>query len=63
MPQLVLYGIRAPILHPLCPMDHLLLMTKRHSDRQEMLLAGGFGSLELCLYGIQELATQHHLEL
>ena len=28
----------------------------RHSGRQEMPLVGGVGCLELCLYGIRELA-------
>ena len=31
---------------------------KRHSERQEMLLVGGFGCLELVLYGIRLLAKQ-----
>ena len=36
------------------------VMPKRHSERLEMpLVVGGSGCLELCLFGIRELAQQH----
>ena len=33
------------------------LMSKRHGERQELR---GFWWLELCLYGLRELAQQHY---
>ena len=38
------------------------LLPKRHGERQEMPRKGGFGCLELCLYGIRELASVSDLE-
>ena len=36
------------------------LMQQRTSRGQEMLLVGGFGCLELGLYGIRVLAEEHY---
>ena len=36
--------------------DASSLRPYRHSLKQEILLVGGFGCLELCIYGIRELA-------
>ena len=38
------------------PCMEATLMPSRHSERQEIPFVGGFGCLELCLYGIRELA-------
>ena len=46
----------APIIDPFSAWKPPILMPKRHSERQDVLLAGGFGCLELVLYGIRELA-------
>ena len=49
---------QSPVMDSVPAWKPLSLMPQRTSERQEMPLVGGFGCLELLLYGIRVLTGQ-----